>query len=226
MLKSKNNMYSFIDDRWNPIKGRCPFDCSYCYVKRWGNKQKPLRLDVKELQRNLGKDKFIFVCSGCDLFHPDVPWDWIAEVIVAARGYGAQNAFLWHTKNPARALEIPIWQFPPKSTLCATIESNVYTPDISKAPSPLDRAAALRKWKGERMIAVEPVMNFDLAEFADLIVSCNPGQVNIGADSGRNALPEPPSQKIETLIAALENAHIRVHLKDNLKRIYQQGGKP
>ena len=73
MLKSKSNMYRFIDERWNPVKGRCPFDCSYCYVKRWGNTQKPLHLDVKELRRDLGRDKFIFVCSGCDLFHPDVP---------------------------------------------------------------------------------------------------------------------------------------------------------
>ena len=30
----KGDMYKFIDFTWNPIKGKCLHDCSYCYMKQ------------------------------------------------------------------------------------------------------------------------------------------------------------------------------------------------
>jgi DNA repair photolyase len=30
---SKGNMYPFVTHTWNPIRGKCPHDCSYCYMK-------------------------------------------------------------------------------------------------------------------------------------------------------------------------------------------------
>jgi hypothetical protein len=47
--------------------------------------------------------------------------------------------------------------------------------------------------------------------------------VNIGADSGRNGLPEPSSWKIERLIEAL-GKHTKIHLKKNLRRILPESG--
>jgi DNA repair photolyase len=217
LKKSTGNMYKWITHTWNPVRGKCPYNCAYCYVDRWGRPKTPIHLDERELKTNLGEGNFIFVCSGCDLFNLDVPWEWIAKVFDAARRGG--NAYLWHTKNPARAVEIPLWQYPSKSTLCVTIESNVYRPCISAAPPPSERAESLMKWKGEKMITVEPVMDFDLAGFTDLILSCKPGQVNIGADSGKNGLPEPPAWKIGALVKALEDNGITVHLKKNLNRL-------
>jgi DNA repair photolyase len=218
--KSKGNMYSFITHTWNPVRGKCPYNCSYCYVGRWGQKQKPLHLDEKELEADLGKNNFIFVCSGCDLFAPDVPWDWIAPIFQKVREY-PQNAWLWHTKNPVRALEIPFFQYPSRSTLCATAESDIYRPDISAAPPPLDRLKALEKWRGQKMITIEPVMDFTPSIFSTMILSCTPEQVNIGADSGHNGLPEPTSEKIGELVHLLR-PHTRVHLKKNLSRIYKE----
>lgn len=49
--KSKGNMYVEWDT-WNVVKGECYHNCSYCYMKRWGN-QKPVRLDEKELIKEL-----------------------------------------------------------------------------------------------------------------------------------------------------------------------------
>jgi hypothetical protein len=109
----------------------------------------------------------------------------------------------------------------PESTdfvLCATIESNVYHPDISKAPAPYDRVMALKTYSGERVITVEPIMDFDMTEFADMILSCNPIQVNIGADSGSNHLPEPRPEKLRGLITRLES-HTKVRLKKNIWRL-------
>jgi hypothetical protein len=94
---------------------------------------------------------------------------------------------------------------------------------ISAAPEPIDRINALKQWKGEKMIAIEPVMDFNLDRFSQMILEAAPVQVNIGADSGRNRLPEPSAEKIEALINALK-PHAIVHLKDNLSRIYKKGG--
>ena len=30
---SNGNMYKFVNYTWNPIKGKCLHDCSYCYMK-------------------------------------------------------------------------------------------------------------------------------------------------------------------------------------------------
>ncbi len=67
-------------------------------------------------------------------------------------------------------------------------------------------------------VTIEPIMDFDLEEMVELIKKCNPQQVNIGADSGNNHLPEPPKEKIFKLIEAL-SSFTTVKQKDNLKRL-------
>jgi protein gp37 len=221
LKKPTGNLYDFISHTWNPVKGECPYQCSYCYVRRmmerYGRKQNPLHLDEKELKTDLGQHNFIFVCSGCDLFHPDVPDEWIMKVIGKTTVVWRDNTFLWHTKNPERAFD---FLFPPNSVLCATIESNIPWPGISKAPQPFDRIDALKRWKGRKMISVEPVTDFNVMTFSEMILSCEPEQVNIGADSGSNRLPEPSPEKLAALIEALR-PFTRVHLKSNLKRLYK-----
>jgi hypothetical protein len=61
-------------------------------------------------------------------------------------------------------------------------------------------------------------MDFDLPEFLKMIKEANPKQVNIGADSGRNGLPEPPKEKLLELIAELEK-FTTVVKKKNLGRL-------
>lgn len=65
--ESKGNMYDFITHSFNTIKGQCYHDCSYCYMKRWGN-LRPARFDEKELNTDLGSGNFIFVGSSCDMW--------------------------------------------------------------------------------------------------------------------------------------------------------------
>jgi protein gp37 len=200
---------------WTTVRGECPYNCTYCYVGRWGQ-QKPLHLDQKELRSNLGSGNYIFVCSGCDLFHPDVPNEWIAEVRNQTLQY-PNNTYLWHTKNAQRLVELI--EPGPADVACVTIESNINRSNISAAPAPYERAMYLRKWEGRKMITVEPIMDFDVVNFSSLIISCKPNQVNIGANSGKNWLPEPSAWKIEALVEALEDNGIAVHLKKNLNRL-------
>jgi hypothetical protein len=83
---------------------------------------------------------------------------------------------------------------------------------------PFKRAEDISYYRGRKMITIEPVMDFDTAQFAELIRKCNPEQVNIGADSGRNGLPEPPKEKLLKLIAELEK-FTTVVKKKNLGRL-------
>jgi hypothetical protein len=132
-----------------------------------------------------------------------------------------KNDYLWHTKNPARVVGFPREWFPVNSVLCVTIESNIPWPGISKAPQPAERIEALKKWKGRKMITIEPVIDFDAITFSEMILSCEPEQVNIGVDSGNNHLPEPSPEKIGALIEALR-PFTKVYLKKNLKRLYKE----
>jgi DNA repair photolyase len=211
----KSNMYRFVSDTWNPVRGKCPYDCLYCYVGKWGNKQKPLFLDRSYLKDQLGNGRFIFICSGCDLFHPDIPIEWINAIKEHTMQYPG-NKYLWHTKNPYRL--VSLIEPGPSDIACVTIESNKGYPSITKAPLPIERITYLNEWEGKRMITVEPILDFDLDSFVGMIHEANPVQVNIGADSGGNHLPEPPKEKVIEFIAELEK-FTTVHRKANLDRL-------
>jgi DNA repair photolyase len=229
--KSTGNMYPFVDYTYNPMKGFCPYNCSYCYTHRWGS-QKPLHLDEKELRVDLGSGNSIFVCSGCDLFHPDVKEADYARIIAHIRQF-QENRYLLHTKNPARVLELAHkgYSWPGGSTVCVTVETNRWYSDMGNAPDPKKRLIDLSHIGDERMITIEPIMDFDITEFAGALAACWPlKQVNIGADSGRNQLKEPSEEKLRLLIDWLQT-HTTVYLKKNLRRLlpehkfYKQGAR-
>ena len=73
--RSQGNMYKFITHTWNPVKGACSHNCSYCYMKRMSI-QNPVRFDEKEL-KTLINGNFVFIGSSCDLFANDIPGEWI-----------------------------------------------------------------------------------------------------------------------------------------------------
>lgn len=215
--KSKGNMYDFITHTWNTIKGECLHDCSYCYMKRWG-KLNPVRFDEKELKTDLGKDNFIFVGSSCDMFAMDIPMLWIIKTLNHCSKF--DNTYLFQTKNP-EALLSSIGSFmPPKIKFCTTIESNQWHDEMGKAPEPLRRARAMHSLSDviECFVTIEPIMNFDVEMMVEMIKYCNPKQVNIGADSGNNNLPEPSKEKLLQLIDELKK-FTTIHKKSNLSRI-------
>lgn len=216
LREAKGNMYDFITHTWNPIKGKCYHDCSYCYMKRWGA-QKPLRLDERELKTDLGSGNFIFVGSSTDMFARDVETPMIESVLKKMSEY--DNHYLLQTKDPDEFKHFFLIM-PEKTSLCTTIETNRYYENImGNAPHPLFRAMSM-SWikKFRKYITIEPIIDFDLDMFATVIKASNPAQVNIGADSGRNNLPEPPREKVLELISELEK-FTKVVIKSNLHRI-------
>lgn len=213
---SKGNMYPFVSHTWNAVKGKCPHDCEYCYMKIF--KQNPIRLDEKEFKTNLGKGNFIFVGSSTDMWADDVSSKWIANVL----GYCAtfKNKYLFQTKNPKRFSEF-MGFLPSGSVLACTIETNYgadYGFEFSKAPPVSERLNIMTNIKLPKMISIEPIMDFDLTEMVSWIKTVNPEFVSVGADSKHHNLPEPSPQKVERLIVELQNI-TNVVIKDNLQRL-------
>lgn len=215
MNVSRGNMYGFVNRTWNTVKGRCPHDCSYCYMKRFG-RQKPVHFDERELKTDLGKDNFIFVGSSCDMFADSIPRRWIEETIYHINKY--DNDYLLQTKNPKRFFD---FRFSPKTILCTTIETNREN-DLANTPDREERYRVMRTLRKDKTIhiTIEPIMDFDPTELARWIIDIAPEQTNIGANTNRNvALPEPDSSKIEKLIRLID-AYTKVHLKKNIRRLF------
>ena len=199
-------------------KSKCYHDCSYCYMKKWGE-QKPVRLDEKELKTDLGKDNFIFVGSSCDIFADDIPKEWIIKTLEYCNIF--ENKYLFQSKNPKRftayLLEPVIKN---KSIFCTTIETNRFYSEMGNTLDTYQRAEYL-KTIGKHIntyLTIEPIFDFDLHPFLNYLKLANPEQVNIGADSGNNNLSEPPKEKILELITELKK-FTKVKLKKNLKRL-------
>ena len=223
--ESKGNMYDFVTHTWNAIKGKCFHDCSYCYMKRFGN-LKPVRFDEKELKTALGQGNFIFVGSSCDMFATDIPEEWILKTLKHCEKYDSK--YLFQTKNPERFMDfIGACVVSDKSVLCTTIESNRWYPEImGKSPDPKERA----RWMSEidcidKYVTIEPILDFNVEEMVELIKKCNPVQVNIGADSGGNRLTEPSWGKVQLLITEL-NKFTVISRKKNLDRLARQEAEP
>ncbi len=219
------NMYEFVTLMYSPIRGKCKHMCTYCYVadtaKRYKKPLKDLFLDERDLRKNLGKGETVFVCYTCDLFADDVPAEWIEKVLAHLCKY-PDNRYLLQSKNPKRIMEFTD-KLPPDVLIGTTIETNRTNYYESKAPTFTERASALgvlSKMGLETMVTVEPIMDFDLDELVDLVVTANPVWVNVGADSKSHDLPEPAPEKIAALIKSLKEK-TDVELKRNIERILE-----
>lgn len=223
MNKSKGNMYEWIDDTWNPLGGKCLHGCSYCSTNKfhWPNVIKkyagPPRLFEHEL-KNLGSGKTIFVCAQNDLFADGIDPKIVTKILAHCSKF--DNTYLFQTKNP-KFFEGYGAHMPEKIIFCTTIETNRWYPEVmNNCPKNSERSMGMESLSDfvDMYVTIEPIMDFDLDEMVQLIKKCNPKQVNIGADSGGNNLPEPDSNKIFRLIKELEKFTF-VKRKSNLKRL-------
>lgn len=217
--KSTGNMYEFITHTWNTIKGECPHACSYCYMHRWG-KQPPLHFDENELKTKLGHGNYIFVGSSCDMFAKDIPEEWIIKTLEHCNKY-SENRYFFQSKNPEKMIHM-LKNISFNYDICTTIETNRnYQKIMNNSPSTWNRATEMMKYDNslvKKYVTIEPIMDFDMYEMIQVIRICNPVQVNIGADSGHNNLPEPPKEKILQLIEELQKFTVIAN-KKNLERL-------
>lgn len=221
-MKQNGNMYDFIGATWNPLAGECPNNCSYCYVKSLKNRHKAvldkysgnLRLDHNALKK-LPKEDNIFVCSCNDLFAEKPSIGRTAEVLDTC--FKHDKTFYFQTKNPDG---FRYWDYPKKSVKGVTIETNRYYPQfMGNCKTPEKRFDdMLGLITSPDFITIEPIMDFDLKWFVEMIFVSHTPQVNIGADSKNSGLLEPPKEKLLELINELEK-FTTVNRKNNLKRL-------
>jgi protein gp37 len=108
-----NSKIEWTESTWNPITGcsKISEGCEHCYAERivkrfphiYPNGFKPT-FHEKRLSDPLKwkKPRRIFVCSMGDLFHEDVPIEWVYRVFNVMK-WCPQHTFLLLTKRPARA---------------------------------------------------------------------------------------------------------------------------
>jgi len=137
--------------------------------------------------------------------------------------------FLMQTKDPSMFLMTQ--PFPENLILCITLETNrshFKTPShyknysqISKAPKPVMRAHDfLQVTHKRKMVTIEPILDFDLEIFVDMLKALNPEIVYVGYDNHSCHLPEPRLEKGLQLIEELQK-FTEVRLKTIRKAWYE-----
>lgn len=216
-------MYPWVTHTWNTVKGKCPHDCSYCYMKKWGE-QPELHFDNSELKKDLGSDKFIFVGSGCDMWADSIPKEWITKTLYHISNY-FNNRYLYQSKNPGRFQDFIHW-YNGYETFATTIETNRWIEDfMQNSPPTMERYQKIyeiRKVFGSRtVVTIEPIMDFDLDIMVHWMQRIQPEFINIGANTNSKVkLPEPNPENIQSLIEQLKQI-TEVKIKSNLKRLLE-----
>jgi len=231
--KPSGNMYPWAYTI-NFLGGRCPHECSFCYVggkiapwlERMGNDKYVGEPKIIEKEFNtklvVPEGYVVFVESCGDLFANEIPKDWIRRVLDYLRNF-PDTTFLLQTKNPKRFADFDWNLYPANCILATTIETN-RDYHLTKAPNPFHRYHAFHDVIVETcnlfhfLVSIEPVMDFDLEVMKDWMLSLSPDFTSIGADSGHNNLVEPKSRKLERLIDYCRKFS-EVRIKKNLSRI-------
>jgi protein gp37 len=178
---------------WNPVTGcsKVSLGCQHCYAERIALRLKgqgtpkyrngfklTLHPDVVEEPLSWRKPRRVFVCSMGDLFHEDVPFEFIEQIFDVARK-GNWHQFQILTKRSERLLELsPRLSWPPNVWMGVTVETADYLP----------RIAHLRGTDASvKFLSLEPLLgpmpNLDLAGIDWVIV---------GGESGPKARPMAP----------------------------------
>ena len=219
--KSKGNMYPWVDFTWNPIRGKCPHECVYCFMK--DRNVGPLRLDEKTLADNLGSGRKIFVGSSTDMWAMAIPHGLIFRVLEKCNKH--QNTYIFQSKDPGRFCYSRgmLAKFPPQTILGTTLETNrdAGQEHCGFAPPPWARTIAFRHKnlaRFKKMVSIEPIMAFDSMIFLKWLREIKPAFVSIGADSKGHNLPEPTASELDNFVVALRDI-TEVKLKKNLARL-------
>jgi hypothetical protein len=227
--KSMNRQERMYHDTktWNPFKG-CKFDCIYCEptFQRQAKRQKQNCIACYHYRPHYHEERLsripsaniVFVCGNGDISFckPDFTRK-IIHSIKAHNERAPHKQYYFQSKRPEYLNQF-LADFPSNVILVTTLESNRdgYE-NVSKAPRPSERYQQFKAlgWP-QKVVTVEPIMDFDLAEFHQMLVGLNPLYVWLGFNSRPKEvqLPEPSKEKVNELIARLASDGIEIREKD------------
>jgi len=205
-------MFNLVTRTWNPVTG-CYYRCNYCWARelattklknshRYVQGFKPM-LNEGEFHTKFKNSDLVFVSDMGDLFGNFMPSDWIWKVIEYIKCF-PETSFLFLTKNPDRYHEF-LFEMPLNVILGATIETNIdqtlQINQMSIAPPPSKRYRAMRdlEWD-KKLVAIEPILDFDLETFSSWIEDIFPFLVYVGYDNYCHKLTEPKLSKTLNLL--------------------------
>jgi len=206
----------WADEVWSPVTGCTKISpgCKHCYAERMAKrlrgrfgypKDEPFQVTLHP-ERLIGpkkwkKPRMVFVCSMGDLFHEDVPFDFIHQVFnVMADCRGIGHTFLVLTKRPKRMLRFfkseDRLYIPPKNVWLGVTAENQEQAD-KRIPILLQIPAKVR------FVSVEPMLGpidlltdkYHWLEFDGIYPGLD--WVICGGESGPVARPMNPDQARE-----------------------------
>lgn len=237
--KCSGNMYADVDFTCNPIRGRCPFNCIYCFGKTGFRKnikryQIPFHLHREVMEKGPlpPPGSTIFVGSMTDMWlAPPNFIEWVLKFCNATNNT-TEDTIRWvfQSKEPD-AMRQYLDLIPINSTLITTIETNIPDTRISKAPPQIYRARQMHILSNTvfmmgavgiiTSVTIEPIMKFHVNAFADIIKHCQSAYVSIGAmtmkEYANHNIEPPTSGDVCDLITELGDVEIRI--KKNLLRL-------
>ncbi|MCH7731774.1 MAG: phage Gp37/Gp68 family protein [Candidatus Marinimicrobia bacterium] len=190
---AQKSYIEWTDSTWNPVTGcdKISAGCKYCYAERLAHRlnlmgQKryrnnfrvTLHEDLIETPLRWRNPRLIFVNSMSDLFHKEVPIDFIRKVFDTMER-ASQHVFQILTKRSVRLKELaPQISWPPNVWIGASVENQEMThriDDLRSVP------AKIRFLSLEPLIG--PITKLDLSGI---------GWVIVGGESGPHARPMDP----------------------------------
>lgn len=188
-MPKKSNI-EWTEMTWNPVTGCTKISpgCKHCYAETMAKRlvamgspryrdgfKVTLQEDLVELPKRWRAPRTVFVNSMSDLFHPDIPADFIGRIF-RTMNECPQHQFQVLTKRAERLVELaPTLKWTPNIWMGVSVESQRYA----------DRAQSLRKVPAHiRFLSVEPL----LGPIDDLPLE-GIHWVIVGGESGRGARP-------------------------------------
>ena len=228
---------------WNPFKG-CRFSCSYCVPSFQQQAKRQMRNCSKcygfiphehsERLPKIPNAPTVFVAGNGDISFCDPAFvRRIIAAIVERNKKHPDTKYYFQTKRPEYMAQF-LGELPKNVILVTTLETNRGEGygNVSKAPKPSVRYGQFKSldWPN-KVVTVEPAMDFDLDVFSEWLISLKPEYVWLGFNSRPKSvsLPEPSKEKMLALAGRLKEAGIEVRGKElwglDLEQAVQNEGK-
>ena len=175
----------WTDETWNPVTGctKVSAGCANCYAeviarRFWGERDfTDVQCHPERLEQPLKwkKPRRVFVSSMSDLFHEDVPMDFIINCFEVMRSL-PRHTFQVLTKRPIRMMNYYRGR--------AAYYPNVWLGMSVENQQNMMRVPYLRDWAGVKFVSLEPLLNP-----IDLGNTDNIDWVIVGCESGPKARP-------------------------------------
>jgi protein gp37 len=169
----------WTDETWNPMHGCTQISdgCKNCYAKTMAEtrlrgkfgypKKEPFKVVTNKAKltepHQWARGRFVFVCSMGDLYHDDVPFDFIADVY-SVMNQCPHHVFQMLTKRPKRMYNVTAKLRKMGRPAGPHIWHGCTIEDLKQKK----RAKWLRKIPGIRFISIEPMLTgVDVREFLE-----------------------------------------------------------